>query len=103
MPRCGAVRLQQALKNGAKVFGGPKFTVSPVYEGMPGKKWTTPRWRYPSVRYDPQLIDATFALLLATTGEALVIPSLTATATCFPTWCCNVWPHRRRRIDGHFR
>ncbi len=32
--------------------------------------------RYPGVIYEPQLIDATFALLLATTGEPLVIPSL---------------------------
>jgi isocitrate/isopropylmalate dehydrogenase len=32
--------------------------------------------RYPQVRYDPQLIDATFALLLEMTGEALVIPAL---------------------------
>ncbi|MCO5182678.1 MAG: isocitrate/isopropylmalate family dehydrogenase [Anaerolineae bacterium] len=67
---------QQALKNGAKVFGGPKFTVSPVYEGMLKEEMDKAALRYPSVRYDPQLIDATFALLLATTGEALVIPSL---------------------------
>jgi isocitrate/isopropylmalate dehydrogenase len=32
--------------------------------------------RHPDVRYEPQLIDATYALLLATTGEALVIPAL---------------------------
>jgi isocitrate dehydrogenase (NAD+) len=32
--------------------------------------------RYPEVVYDPQLIDATYALLLDTEGEALVIPSL---------------------------
>jgi isocitrate/isopropylmalate dehydrogenase len=32
--------------------------------------------RHPDVRYDPQLIDATYALLLATTGESLVIPAL---------------------------
>jgi isocitrate/isopropylmalate dehydrogenase len=32
--------------------------------------------RNPGVRYDPQLIDATYALLLATTGESLVIPAL---------------------------
>ena len=32
--------------------------------------------RYPDVRYDPQLIDATYALLLETTGEPLVIPAL---------------------------
>ena len=28
------------------------------------------------MRYDPQLIDATYALLLETTGESLVIPAL---------------------------
>lgn len=67
---------QQAHKTGAKVFGGPKFTVSPVYEGMLKEEMDKAAERYPSVRYDPQLIDATFALLLATTGEALVIPSL---------------------------
>src|SRR3712207_3208420 len=32
--------------------------------------------RYPGVRYEPQLIDATFALLLASTGAPLVIPAL---------------------------
>jgi isocitrate/isopropylmalate dehydrogenase len=32
--------------------------------------------RHPAVRYDPQLIDATYALLLETNGEALVIPAL---------------------------
>jgi isocitrate dehydrogenase (NAD+) len=67
---------QHARKNGAKVFGGPKFTVSPVYEGMFKEEIDAAAQRYPNVRYDPQLIDATFALLLATTGEAMVIPSL---------------------------
>jgi isocitrate/isopropylmalate dehydrogenase len=32
--------------------------------------------RHPGVRYEPQLIDATFALLLASSGEPLVIPAL---------------------------
>jgi isocitrate/isopropylmalate dehydrogenase len=32
--------------------------------------------RYPDVAYDPQLIDATYALLLETSGEALIIPAL---------------------------
>ena len=32
--------------------------------------------RYPDVRYEPLLIDATFALLLATDGEPLTIPCL---------------------------
>lgn len=67
---------QHARKTGAKVFGGPKFTVSPVYEGMFKEELDAAAQRYPDVRYEPQLIDATFALLLATTGEPLVIPSL---------------------------
>jgi isocitrate/isopropylmalate dehydrogenase len=60
----------------AKVFGGPKFTVSPVYEGMFKEELDAAAKRHPKVRYDPQLIDATYALLLATTGESLVIPAL---------------------------
>ncbi len=60
----------------AKVFGGPKFTVSPVYEGMFKEELDAAAKRHPGVRYEPQLIDATYALLLATTGEALVIPAL---------------------------
>ncbi len=67
---------QHAQAKGAKVFGGPKFTVSPVYEGMFKEELDAAAQRYPQVRYDPQLIDATFALLLSTTGDALVIPTL---------------------------
>jgi isocitrate/isopropylmalate dehydrogenase len=32
--------------------------------------------RHPEVQYEPQLIDATFALLVASTGAPLVIPAL---------------------------
>jgi isocitrate/isopropylmalate dehydrogenase len=32
--------------------------------------------RHPSVVYEPQLIDATFALLVASTGDPMVIPAL---------------------------
>ena len=32
--------------------------------------------RHPDVPYDPQLIDAVYALLLQSTGEGLVIPAL---------------------------
>jgi isocitrate/isopropylmalate dehydrogenase len=67
---------QHAQRTGAKVFGGPKFTVSPVYEGMFKEEMDLAATQYPQVRYDPQLIDATFALLLNTTGEALVVPTL---------------------------
>jgi isocitrate dehydrogenase (NAD+) len=67
---------QHARHFGAKVFGGPKFTVSPVYEGMFKEELDATARRFPDVRYEPQLIDATLALLLATTGESLVIPTL---------------------------
>jgi isocitrate/isopropylmalate dehydrogenase len=65
-----------AESTGAKVFGGPKFTVSPVYEGMLKEEMDAAAARHPEVRYEPQLIDATFALLLASSGEPLVIPAL---------------------------
>lgn len=65
-----------ARRTGSKVFGGPKYTVSPVYEGMFKEELDGAAKRFPDVRYEPQLIDATFALLLATTGDPLVIPSL---------------------------
>lgn len=67
---------QHARYSRARVFGGPKFTVSPIYEGMFKEELDAAAERYPDVRYEPQLIDATFALLLATTGDPLVIPSL---------------------------
>jgi isocitrate dehydrogenase (NAD+) len=67
---------RHARRTGARVFGGPKFTVSPVYEGMFKEELDAAASRYPDVRYEPQLIDATYALLLATRGDALVIPAL---------------------------
>jgi len=67
---------QLAGRSGAKVFGGPKYTVSPVYEGMLKEEMDAAAARHPDVRYEPQLIDATFALLLSTSGDPLVIPSL---------------------------
>jgi isocitrate dehydrogenase (NAD+) len=65
-----------AERTGAKVFGGPKYTVSPVYEGMLKEEMDAAAERHSGVTYEPQLIDATFALLIATAGEPLVIPSL---------------------------
>lgn len=67
---------QHARRMGARVFGGPKFTVSPVYEGMFKEELDRAAARYPDVPYEPQLIDATFALLLSSTGEPLVVPAL---------------------------
>jgi isocitrate dehydrogenase (NAD+) len=65
-----------AERNGAKVFGGPKYTVSPTYEGMLKEEMDAAAARHPEVRYEPQLIDATFALLISTAGDPLVIPAL---------------------------
>jgi len=60
----------------AKVFGGPKYTVSPTYEGMLKEEMDAAAERHPEVPYEPQLIDATFALLIASAGDPLVIPAL---------------------------
>src|SRR6478672_11613261 len=65
-----------AERTNAKVFGGPKYTVSPTYEGMLKEEMDAAAERHPDVKYEPQLIDATFALLLSTTGDPLVIPAL---------------------------
>jgi isocitrate/isopropylmalate dehydrogenase len=73
---------QHAEKTGAKVFGGPKYTVSPVYEGMFKEELDAAAARHPSVHYEPQLIDATYALLLQSAGEALVIPALNRDGDC---------------------
>jgi isocitrate/isopropylmalate dehydrogenase len=67
---------RQAERTGAKIFGGPKYTVSPVYEGMLKEEMDAAAERHPDVPYEPQLIDATFALLVASAGEPLVIPAL---------------------------
>ena len=67
---------RHAERTKAKVFGGPKYTVSPVYEGMLKEEMDAAAERHPEVPYEPQLIDATFALLIGSAGEALVIPAL---------------------------
>ncbi len=65
-----------ARRTGAKVFGGPKYTVSPIYEGMFKEELDAAAKRYPDVRYEPQLIDATYALLISSAGDPMVIPTL---------------------------
>jgi isocitrate dehydrogenase (NAD+) len=65
-----------AERTEAKVFGGPKYTVSPVYEGMLKEEMDAAAKRHAEVPYEPQLIDATFALLVASAGDPLVIPAL---------------------------
>jgi isocitrate/isopropylmalate dehydrogenase len=67
---------REAERTSAKVFGGPKYTVSPTYEGLLKEEMDAAAERHPDVPYEPQLIDATFALLIASTGDPLVIPAL---------------------------
>ena len=60
-----------------QVYGGPKWTVSPVYEGMLKEEMDAAAERHPEVRYQPVLIDATLAGLVGgAAADPLVIPAL---------------------------
>jgi isocitrate dehydrogenase (NAD+) len=72
-----------AAKMGAKVYGGPKWTVSPVYEGMLKEELDAAAARHPEIPYQPVLIDATYAgLLSGATDVPLVIPALNRDGDC---------------------
>ncbi len=67
----------------ARVYGGPKWTVSPVYEGMLKEEMDAAAGRHPEVRYQPVLIDATYAGLLSGAADGpLVIPALNRDGDC---------------------
>jgi isocitrate/isopropylmalate dehydrogenase len=68
---------------GARVYGGPKWTVSPVYEGMLKEELDAAAGRHPEIEYRPVLIDATYAgLLSGATDAPLVIPALNRDGDC---------------------
>jgi isocitrate/isopropylmalate dehydrogenase len=72
-----------ASRMGARVYGGPKWTVSPVYEGMLKEEMDAAAERHPEVEYQPVLIDATYAgLLTGAASEPLVIPALNRDGDC---------------------
>ncbi len=73
---------QQARRMHATVFGGPKWTVSPVYEGMLKEELDAAATRHPDIRYKPLLIDALYAALISHTGDALVVPALNRDGDC---------------------
>ena len=73
---------RHAERTGARVFGGPKFTVSPVYEGMFKEELDRAAASHPHVKYEPVLIDALYALLLNQPGDAMVIPTLNRDGDC---------------------
>ena len=62
---------------GGQVYGGPKWTVSPVYEGMLKEEMDAAAERHPDVTYEPVLIDATYAgLITGAVDSPTVIPAL---------------------------
>jgi isocitrate dehydrogenase (NAD+) len=66
-----------AARIGGKVYGGPKWTVSPVYEGMLKEEMDAAAERHPDVTYQPVLIDATYAGLITGAADSpMVIPAL---------------------------
>jgi isocitrate/isopropylmalate dehydrogenase len=72
-----------AEKMRGKVYGGPKWTVSPVYEGMLKEELDAAAQRHPNVPYQPVLIDATYAGLIGGAAELpLVIPALNRDGDC---------------------
>jgi 3-isopropylmalate dehydrogenase len=72
-----------AEKMDGKVYGGPKWTVSPVYEGMLKEELDAAARRHADVTYEPVLIDATYAgLISAPAEEPLVIPALNRDGDC---------------------
>ena len=83
---CSAVAeysFRTADKMGARVYGGPKWTVSPVYEGMLKEELDGAAARHPEIDYRPVLIDATYAgLLSGATDVPLVIPALNRDGDC---------------------
>jgi isocitrate/isopropylmalate dehydrogenase len=72
-----------AERAAARVYGGPKWTVSPVYEGMLKEEMDGAAARHQDVAYQPVLIDATYAGLMSGAADApLVIPALNRDGDC---------------------
>lgn len=74
---------QAAEQVDGEVFGGPKWTVSPIYEGMLKEEMDAAALRHPNISYRPALIDTTYAGLLTDThNKPLVIPALNRDGDC---------------------
>jgi isocitrate dehydrogenase (NAD+) len=72
-----------ASSTNGTVYGGPKWTVSPIYEGMFKEEMDDAARRHPSVAYQPVLIDATYAgLVSGATDAPLVVPALNRDGDC---------------------
>jgi isocitrate dehydrogenase (NAD+) len=78
-----AFRTAERMGGETRVYGGPKWTVSPVYEGMLKEELDAAASRHPDVPYVPVLIDALYAgLLTGATETPLVIPALNRDGDC---------------------
>lgn len=67
----------------ACVYGGPKWTVSTIYEGMLKEEMDGAAERHPGVIYRPTLIDAAYAGLLTESSQLpLVVPALNRDGDC---------------------
>jgi isocitrate dehydrogenase (NAD+) len=76
-----AFRTAAAIRG--RVYGGPKWTVSPVYEGMFKEELDAAAARHPQTPYSPVLIDATYAGLISGAADTpLVIPALNRDGDC---------------------
>jgi isocitrate/isopropylmalate dehydrogenase len=74
---------QVAAHDEGVVYGGPKWTVSPTYEGMLKEEMDAAASRWPAVPYQPTLIDAAYAGLLTDPHDrTLVIPALNRDGDC---------------------
>jgi isocitrate/isopropylmalate dehydrogenase len=74
---------RKAEASGAIVYGGPKWTVSTVYEGLLKEEMDAAAARHPGVSYRPVLVDAAYAGLLTEAAEhGLVIPALNRDGDC---------------------
>ena len=74
---------RQAKRMNGRVYGGPKWTVSPVYEGMLKEELDAAAERHGEVPYQPVLVDAMYAGLISGAADApLVIPALNRDGDC---------------------
>lgn len=74
---------QTAASMAACVYGGPKWTVSTLYEAMLKEEMDAAAARHVDVPYRPTLIDAAYAGLLTESGDSpLVIPALNRDGDC---------------------
>ena len=65
------------------VYGGPKWTVSPIYEGMLKEEMDAAAARHPDVTYRPMLIDAAYAGIMTEDWHSpVVIPALNRDGDC---------------------